>query len=642
MADENPPADDGATPVTRADDPFATGYPPDSPPVGPGSASGPAGSFGDYELVREIARGGMGVVYLARHVKLQRPVALKMILTGRFSDSVEIRRFLVEAEATARLDHPNIVPIYEVGEREGRHYYSMKLIEGGSLAREVARFRDDPRAAARLMATVARAVDHAHRRGILHRDLKPANILLGADERPYVADFGLAKSVEGDGGLTHTGAVMGTPAYMSPEQAAGRRGAVTTAADVYALGAILYELITGVPPFRGDSVFEVLRDVQEREPVRPRTLRPSTDAELEAICLKCLEKDPARRYASAAALADDLERWLSGEPIGARPAGLATLLRGWARQNLGAAGWTVPVGLAYGALLGLIYRLVSIADRLKVFPDIYDRLPSLRRPWWFGALRMLGRMGLRDDSGIMSLALGIMFLALLATIGLSTALLVRPKSRSADIAAGFVTSLIITLTSFACGMGGGIIHLLATSIDFDLNFDHSHLSSAAWYDGTWTPKTDPREVLLRAYPDLRAVPPRERAALFYHKMDADLGETIQRCIVVAFAIALFFFFPAGLVQTVAMGSLLRRHRSAWRATFGYFEITAPALCVVCVLWHFTTKILIADSYLFTKPTWSLLALLIVASTASVAAARRWPWPVRLLAQAGWIGLALLS
>jgi eukaryotic-like serine/threonine-protein kinase len=246
--------------------------------------------FGDYELIREIARGGMGVVFHARQVSLNRPVALKMILAGRLADEIEVKRFYVGAEAAANLDHPNIVPIFEVGQHEGQHYFSMGLVQGQSLAQLLAGGPLPPDQAAALLAEVARAIEYAHSRGVIHRDLKPSNILLGQDGRPRVTDFGLAKKLESNSELTGSGQVMGTPSYMSPEQARGNSSEVGTAADVYALGATLYALLTGRPPFQAATSMETLLQVVCKNPVPPRQLNAAISRDLETICMKCLEK----------------------------------------------------------------------------------------------------------------------------------------------------------------------------------------------------------------------------------------------------------------------------------------------------------------------------------------------------------------
>jgi hypothetical protein len=294
--------------------------------------------FGDYEIFEPIARGGMGVVYRARQISLDRPVALKMILAGQLASAEDVERFRHEARAAANLDHPHIVPIYEVGEHEGQHYFSMKLIDGSSLAQRADGPAKDLKVAATLMAKVARAVHHAHHHGILHRDLKPGNILLDARGEPYVADFGLAKRVDGAGPHTRTGAIVGTASYMAPEQARSEKS-LTMETDVYGLGAVFYELLTGRPPFRAETDLDTLLQVLEREPARPRILNPRLDRDLETICLMCLEKVPGKRYPSALALADDLERWLAGEPIQARSTGIGTHARKWARRLLALAGF---------------------------------------------------------------------------------------------------------------------------------------------------------------------------------------------------------------------------------------------------------------------------------------------------------------
>ncbi len=319
---------------------------------GPPAEPSPAFSrriFGNYELLKVIGEGGMGIVFKARQFSPPRVVVLKMIRAGQLASPEDVQRFRTEAEFAATLDHPSIVPIYEVGEHDGQPYFTMKRIEGGSLAQHLALFVNSPKASARLVAKVARAVHHANQRGILHRDLKPANILLDGRGKPYVTDFGLAKLLQGDAGLTHTGAIVGTIGNMSPEQAAAKKD-LTTAVDVYGLGAILYELLTGQPLFSAESVIEMLRQVQEREPKRPRVLRPRLDRDLETICLKCLEKGPGKRYGSAEALAEDLEYWLAGEPIEGRRSNVMERVLKWAKRRPAVAGL---VGVSATALLGM-------------------------------------------------------------------------------------------------------------------------------------------------------------------------------------------------------------------------------------------------------------------------------------------------
>ena len=276
----------------------------DLPTIAPGTTDGHAHHdgepapghrvryFGDYEIVREIARGGMGVVFEARQISLNRPVALKMILAGQLADETDVKRFYTEAEAAANLDHPGIVPIFEVGQHEGQHFFSMAFVEGRSLAQRLADGPMPARDAAALLLEVSGAIEYAHRHGVIHRDLKPANILLGGDGRPRVTDFGLAKRVQSGGELTGSGQIMGTPSYMPPEQAGGKRGEIGPAADVYALGATLYALVTGRPPFQAATAMDTVIQVLSDEPVAPRRLNASIPHDLETICLKCLEKGP--------------------------------------------------------------------------------------------------------------------------------------------------------------------------------------------------------------------------------------------------------------------------------------------------------------------------------------------------------------
>jgi WD40 repeat protein len=389
----------------------------EAPTILPGAVTGdgpphPIRSFGDYELLEEIARGGMGVVYKARQIGLGRTVALKMILAGQLASPGDVQRFRAEAEAAANLDHPNIVPIYEVGEHDGQHFFSMNLIKGHNLAQAMDRGRsavgtkETQRFAAQLVATVARAVHHAHQRGILHRDLKPANILLRrkseipnpkslkdgsgtdadfefriSDFDPLVTDFGLAKRVQADARQTQSGAIVGTPTYMAPEQAAAPRS-VSTAADVYGLGAILYEMLTGRPPFQAATAFDTLRQVLEEEPPRPQSIRPGVDKDLETICLKCLAKEPGRRYASAEALAEDLERWLHGEPIRARRTRAWERVVKWVRRRPAAASLlavSVLAALGLLALAGFLnYQTWKVAEAAQERDDLFRQVEAKR------------------------------------------------------------------------------------------------------------------------------------------------------------------------------------------------------------------------------------------------------------------------
>jgi WD40 repeat protein len=336
------------------------------------------GMLGDYELLEELGQGGMGRVYKARQRSLNRLVALKVIRAGAAANADDRLRFRTEAEAVARLDHSNIVPVYEVGELDGQPYLAVRYVEGGSLSRHLDRFRDEPRAAAALVATLARAVQHAHERGVLHRDLKPGNVLLewragdAALPVPHVSDFGLARLLDVDSGLTRTGDLVGTPSYMAPEQASGGASTITTATDVHGLGAILYALLTGRPPFSGPTVLDTLEQVRQREPDRPRRHNPKVNKDLETVCLTCLAKDPRRRYTSARALAEDLESWLSHRPIAARPATAGERLTKWVRRHPATAAFAclsaavllavLAASLWHGHVLG---QALAVSDRLR-------------------------------------------------------------------------------------------------------------------------------------------------------------------------------------------------------------------------------------------------------------------------------------
>jgi tetratricopeptide (TPR) repeat protein len=337
---------DAAQSTVQAARPLSTGGAP-APPAPPGPAGSGWPTLPGYEVLGELGRGGMGVVYRARQVALDRVVALKMIRAGGQAGEEERARFRTEAEAVARLQHPHIVQIHEVGEQGGLAYFFLEFCPGGSLDKKLAGTLLPPAAAAALVEKLARAMQAAHEKGVLHRDLKPANVLLAEDGTPKITDFGLAKKL-GEVGQTQSGAVIGTPSYMAPEQAGGKPGAVGPTADVYALGAILYECLTGRPPFRAETPLETLLQVRTAEPVPPGRLVPKVPRDLETICLKCLHKEPHKRYASAQALAEDLHHFLAGEPIRARPVGAAGRLWRWCRRQPAAA------GLAAALILGTV------------------------------------------------------------------------------------------------------------------------------------------------------------------------------------------------------------------------------------------------------------------------------------------------
>ena len=372
--------------------------------------------FGDYELLQEIGRGGQGVVYRARQKSLNRIVALKVIGLAHWATEAHVKRFRLEAEAAASLNHPCIVPIYEVGERDGACYFSMGLVEGGQLDAVAKREPMPIRHAGELIAKLARTVSYAHEHGILHRDIKPGNILLDVKGEPHLTDFGLARLVETESTVTRTMEVLGTPSYMAPEQAVGNNARVTSATDIYGLGAVLYQLLTGHPPFAGGTTFETVRLVLDTEPRQPRLLNPKVDRDLATICLKCLEKDPQRRYSSALALAEDLERWLKHEPIGARRTGIFTRGRKWVRRNpsrsllaaslialAAAAGWIVwkselirpPVTTGIAVLpfenLGEQKENTSFADGVQ--DDILTKLAKI------ADLKVISRTSVMDYRG---------------------------------------------------------------------------------------------------------------------------------------------------------------------------------------------------------------------------------------------------
>jgi hypothetical protein len=411
-----------------------------------------AKTFGEYELLEEIARGGMGVVYRARDQRLGREVALKVILSGQFASANDVRRFQMEAESAAGLDHPGIVPIYEIGEHDGHHFYTMKLVSGGSFANRMPDLRKDIRGFVLKMASVAEAVDYAHRRGILHRDLKPANLLFDDDDQPLVTDLGLAKNIQSESDLTGTGAIVGTPAYMPPEQASASKE-ITTSADVYALGAILYEGLVGTPPHQGESAVETLMMAAQGEIRLPSESDRKVDRTLERICMKCLSHDPTERYSSSGLLAKDLRAWHAGDTVSVRPKSFASafgdVLTGHFRSALGA----MVLGLLGGIALG-VPCYSGLASRC--FGDQMDDV------WISGIGRIIPRMQLGDAWWLhppewtyqpATFVIAIIFTLML---GLLIEKLVRPSEIQQAIAFGLVAGLLMTIVQFTFyGIGAG-------------------------------------------------------------------------------------------------------------------------------------------------------------------------------------------
>jgi serine/threonine-protein kinase len=602
-----------------------------------------------YEFLGEIARGGMGVVFKARQTSLNRTVALKMLLARQMASAAEAQRFRTEATAAAHLDHPNIVPIYEVGEYQGQPYFSMKLVEGGTLTG----FRGSPQEAARLLALVARAVHNAHQRGIIHRDLKPGNILRDGQGQPHVTDFGLAKRLEGDSKMTQTGAVMGTPAYMPPEQASGKKGEVTTLADIYSLGAVLYELLTGRPPFQAETPLDTLLLLTEHEPEPPRKLNPAVDRDLEAVCLKCLQKDPHRRYGSAAELADDLERWGRGEPTRARPPSAWQAARFWLRQNLRAALWVLALGLVFGVLIGYVGYLRVFQDQLASAVDAsYGHLPATPRPW-------LARLPQLQGPGLVAVA-GAALLAM-TTIGLVVVLLARPRSAGADLSCGVAVGLVAASVSAMCG---GVWAFAGTQVKNTL-YDYENLLAFKWelLERQRAPLSAP-PLRLRGvgkvpgkvyepdwqeqhYPDLKGLSRDDQRHILYEKMVCDAVISVQIGLLWAMPIYFIILIVVPGVEALAAGSLWRRHQRLGPVAVAYAERIIPmALTLIfgsiTILAPFALRALGFGDWLgtFLRAFWLMGVALAVLVAAQVAAWRGWYWPLRLLLLAGGIALVV--
>ncbi len=597
--------------------------------------------IGGYELLEELGRGGMGVVYKARQTAVDRVVALKMILGGRLASAEEVQRFRMEAAAAAHLDHPHIVPLHEVGEHEGRPFFSMKWIDGESLAQQIPRLKSNPRAAVQILSQVAKAVHYAHQRGVIHRDLKPANILLDRQQQPHISDFGLARRVEGGSSQTRTGVIIGTPSYMAPEQASGKSD-VTTAADVYSLGAILFETLTGRPPFCGETPLDTVLQVLHQAPPSLREISPGIDRDLELICLKCLAKNPQDRYGSAEALAIDLEHWLTGEPLSARAPTLPTVLRYWVRQNFGSAGWIVITGLAFGLFGGMTaWMRGGILFFGASSADAFERLPNVDPPWLTALFWSLPAWS--------HAALYFMNLCVMGTAGLIVAALVRPKNRAADLTAGAAVGLVYAACVVVLSAGSLFIALTALEPNHE---DLLLLSQAAWANpspgtpaGVAPASGDGGRAigqLLEKYPDFQNMSPQERGEVFYHKLRVELiagfpvGLWLAMLVLVPFSVVVF------TTQTALAGPRVRASRTIAATILGYMDSAIPATCLLVLVPSFVVALFLPPRFLektnidiplillWNLPMLGLLGL------ALFAARRYWPLPARLALHVAWI------
>lgn len=514
--------------------------------------------FGDYEVLGEIARGGMGVVYRAKQVSLNRVIALKMILAGQFADEGQIRRFQIEAESAANLDHPGIVPIYDIGQHEDQHYFSMKLIEGKSLSEHAASL--DQLQAVQLVAKIADAVHHAHQRGILHRDLKPSNILIDAEGQPVVTDFGLARQTESNHDLTQTGAVVGTPGFMSPEQASG--DLVTTATDIYSLGAILYKLLCGQPPHSKPKVMDTLMSVINEPATKPRKHNPTIDSDLELICLKCLANKPNDRYASAAEFASELRAFADGRPLQVRAPSVIELTRMWLSSNYGSIIWVPIVALISGVLFGVAFWVATTANRYVPAIGIYERIAPSERPW----LAM-------NYNGLRGIGWLICFLSA-SMIGWATARLVRTKNTSADVGAGLSVGLLAGLIALIVSVGP-VIQIRragATGDDFGLLQIFTR-GDAIQND----------QALSNRYPALVDESDDNVVSIISTKYKAELEIGLLKGSWLATSLVVSMFGFMGVYQTLIAGPQIR-NQSMWLARVNYGCFTLVMLAVTFVFW----------------------------------------------------------
>ena len=568
-----------------------------------GAASSLSKRVGDYDLIEEIARGGMGVVYKANHRNLNRVSAVKMILGGRFSSEEELQRFRIEAESAAKLDHPAIVPIFEIGECEGQAFFAMKYIDGGSLAEKADGLVDDPQTSAKIMLKVAEAVHHAHQRAVLHRDLKPANILLDGDGQPFVTDLGLAKSTSGGSDLTHTGAVLGTPSYMPPEQAAGK--SVTTAADVYSLGAILYQLLVGQRPYEGDTSVNVVMQVIDGPPPPPHKLNPTVDRDLELICMKAMQREPEDRYSSAQQMADDLKAWLVGDSISVKPPSVFAVIANWFKRNqkLTYAMFALMFGFLLCAPVALAFLSNDYAEVYEKFPG--SEVPSLYRirfPVWLTAISMI-----------------LLFLVIWPSIGFCNSVITKPKTAFQALFSGLGLAAVLSLI-FYCLLGW-VVFLEGSNME-------SKSSVRALADAVWTPDESTEQEKINAvnemFGGLDQIPLNERSSLVQKRLEADRFLSAFNSFGVCVLAISIFSIPI-ILGTFIGYALQSRSLPFWLFTVRYL-LAWWALAVVSI----ATTLLIAsrfNSHISVESDWWSIPIgFAMALAIAWLALRRWRKP----------------
>jgi hypothetical protein len=567
-----------------------------------------------YEILGELGRGGMGVVYLALQKATKRRVALKLMLHGRSASTQQRRRFEREIDLVSILRHPHIVTVFDSGVTvDGLPFYVMEHIQGVSLTNYLRTAHLTLGERLRLFIRICAAVSYAHQRGIIHRDLKPANIRIDTEGEPHILDFGLAKMLAAPGNsasrsLTDSGEFIGTLAYSAPEQATGDPGQADVRADVYALGVILYEMLTDQHPRPlGHGLSDFLKALTWEEPDPPSTRQTSViiDESLDAITLKALARDRERRYQSAGALAEDVERYRAGEPIQARPPSLAFLLRQWLHHNARTATWTLLIGLVCGGLSAVAVG-VSLLPLLQQCLATYELFPGLPRPWlavdwtvsndWRIALNFLG---------------AIAFVGL----GLFTGVLVRPRDRMADIFTGLATGLVGGVTAFA--ISGGWATVLAVTLDAHVHSDLVMLGESV---GATPEHTDE---MLERYPDLRAAPEPKRGRLLADKIASDLvaGTAVGMWLGLLFIVTAFG--SLGVLGTVLTGELLRRPRSGG-LVLTYLEATLPSAFLVLLLFFW----LFFPSAVSRATGLAILLFVVLACLAVIATLHNWRWPIR--------------